>query len=173
MPDPQGDLMEAALEAAQEAGRAALRHFRRGIAVSHKPDGSPVSEADLAAERITQLGGEPDLNPAVLAERSHTEYAPGKDLPDMIREDLVAERIAIATYSEIVRWLGDADPTTRRLLEHRTREIEALGQIAQAGLTAATPEVLVLEWIEPGARTATTDEALGRGRAGELELNLQ
>src|SRR4029453_3500393 len=72
--------------------------------------------ADLAAERITQLGGEPDLNPAVLAERSHTEYAPGKDLSDMIREDLVAERIAIVTYAEIVPWLGATDPTTRRLL---------------------------------------------------------
>jgi bacterioferritin len=80
--------------------------------------------ADLAAERITQLGGEPDLNPAVLATRSHTEYLPGKDLPDMIREDLVAERIAIVTYAEIVRWLGDADPTTRRLMEQLLAEEE-------------------------------------------------
>jgi bacterioferritin len=80
--------------------------------------------ADLAAERITQLGGEPDLNPAVLAKRSHTEYAPGKDLSDMIREDLVAERIAIVTYAEIVRWLGDADPTTRRLMEQLLAEEE-------------------------------------------------
>jgi bacterioferritin len=80
--------------------------------------------ADLAAERITQLGGEPDLNPAVLAERSHTEYAPGKDLSDMIREDLVAERIAIVTYAEIVRWLGDTDPTTRRLMEQLLAEEE-------------------------------------------------
>ncbi|MGH8836238.1 MAG: ferritin-like domain-containing protein [Actinomycetes bacterium] len=80
--------------------------------------------ADLAAERITQLGGEPDLNPAVLAERSHTEYVPGKDLPDMIREDLVAERIAIVTYAEIARWLGDADPTTRRLMEQLLAEEE-------------------------------------------------
>lgn len=80
--------------------------------------------ADLAAERITQLGGDPDFNPAVLAARSHTEYVPGKDLPDMIREDLVAERIAIATYAEIVRWLGDADPTTRRLLEQLLAEEE-------------------------------------------------
>ena len=80
--------------------------------------------ADLAAERITQLGGEPDLNPAVLATRSHTEYAPGKDLADMIREDLVAERIAIITYAEIVRWLGDADPTTRRLMEQLLAEEE-------------------------------------------------
>jgi bacterioferritin len=73
--------------------------------------------ADLAAERISQLGGEPDFNPAVLAARSHTEYAPGTDLRDMIAEDLVAERIAIASYAEIARWLGDGDPTTRRLIE--------------------------------------------------------
>ena len=73
--------------------------------------------ADLAAERIVQLGGEPDLNPAVLAERSHTEYVPAEDLRAMIEEDLVAERIAIATYSEIVRWLGADDPTTRRMME--------------------------------------------------------
>ena len=77
--------------------------------------------ADLAAERITQLGGDPDFNPAVLAAR---EYAPGKDLPDMIREDLVAERIAIATYAEIARWLGAADPTTRRLIEQLLAEEE-------------------------------------------------
>jgi bacterioferritin len=73
--------------------------------------------ADLAAERITQLGGEPDLNPAILAGRSHTQYAPGTDLRDMIAEDLVAERIAISSYAEIARWLGDGDPTTRRLIE--------------------------------------------------------
>jgi bacterioferritin len=82
------------------------------------------SHADLAAERVAQLGGEPDLNPAVLAERSHTQYVPGGDLQDMIREDLVAERIAIATYAEIARWLGDADPTTRRLMEHLLAEEE-------------------------------------------------
>lgn len=80
--------------------------------------------ADLAAERISQLGGEPDFNPAVLAERSHTEYMPGKDLLSMIEEDLVAERIAISTYGEIVRWLGDADPTTRRVVEELLAEEE-------------------------------------------------
>ena len=72
---------------------------------------------DLAAERIVQLGGTPDFNPAVLVERSHTEYVPGSDLRDMIEEDLVAERIAIASYTEIARWLSDADPTTRRVVE--------------------------------------------------------
>jgi bacterioferritin len=73
--------------------------------------------ADRLATRIVQLQGEPDLNPESLVARSHSEYAEGKDLAEMIREDLVAERIAISSYQEIVRWLGDADSTTRRLFE--------------------------------------------------------
>lgn len=73
--------------------------------------------ADMIAERITQLGGEPDFNPATLTTRSHSEYVEGKNLSDMIREDLVAERIAIESYSEIIRYLGDNDPTSRRVME--------------------------------------------------------
>lgn len=73
--------------------------------------------ADRIAERITQLGGEPDLNPAGLATRSHSEYVEGTDLVDMIKENLVAERIAIESYAEIIRFLGDNDPTTRRMME--------------------------------------------------------
>jgi bacterioferritin len=75
------------------------------------------SHADAICNRIVQLNGEPDLNPKGLADRSHSEYAEGTDLVSMIREDLVAERIAIETYAEIVRWLGDGDPTSRRLME--------------------------------------------------------
>ncbi len=73
--------------------------------------------ADWVARRITQLQGEPDFNPATLLERSHAEYVPTLDLVDIIREDLVAERVAIASYQEIARWLGDDDPTSRRLIE--------------------------------------------------------
>jgi bacterioferritin len=73
--------------------------------------------ADLVAKRIAELGGTPNLNPAGLAERSHAQYGEGETLIDMIREDLIAERIAIGTYSEIVRWLGNDDPTTRRMME--------------------------------------------------------
>jgi bacterioferritin len=72
---------------------------------------------DWVADRITQLGGEPDFNPKDLATRSHSEYVEGNDLASMIKEDLVAERIAIDSYSEIVRWLGDGDPTTRKMIE--------------------------------------------------------
>jgi bacterioferritin len=73
--------------------------------------------ADAVAERITQLGGVPNMNPDGLATRSHAEYVERDGLEEMIREDLVAERIAIETYSEIARWLSDDDPTTRRLIE--------------------------------------------------------
>ncbi len=72
---------------------------------------------DRIAHRITQLGGEPDFNPEGLATRSHSEYVEGSDLVDMIREDLVAERVAIESYGEIIRYLGENDPTTRRMLE--------------------------------------------------------
>ena len=73
--------------------------------------------ADQIAERITQLGGAPDFSPEGLATRSHAEYVEGGSLEDMIKEDLVAERIAIDSYGEIVRYIGDKDPTTRRLME--------------------------------------------------------
>jgi bacterioferritin len=75
------------------------------------------THADALALRITQLGGEPNYNPEGLAGRSHSQYVEGKTLTDMIKEDLVAERIAIEVYGEIVRYIGDADPTTRRLME--------------------------------------------------------
>ena len=73
--------------------------------------------ADWVAERITQLGGEPDFRPTTLADRSASEYVEGKTLVDMIKEDLIAERIAIQSYSEIIRWLGEGDPTSRVLIE--------------------------------------------------------
>ena len=73
--------------------------------------------ADLLATRIVQLGGAPNFSPEGLASRSHAEYVEGETLLEMIREDLVAERIAIDSYGEVVRYLGNDDPTTRRMLE--------------------------------------------------------
>jgi bacterioferritin len=73
--------------------------------------------ADQISLRITQLGGAPDYSPASLAERSHSQYVEGKGLADMIREDLVAERIAIESYTEMIRYVGEDDITTRRMLE--------------------------------------------------------
>ncbi len=73
--------------------------------------------ADLLAARIVQLGGEPDFAPDSLAPRSHAEYVAGHTLTQMIQENLVAERIAIDSYRDMVRYLGDRDPTTSELLK--------------------------------------------------------
>src|SRR5882724_10452026 len=73
--------------------------------------------ADLIARRIVQLKGEPDFNPEGLLTRSHAEYVEGNTLIDMIREDLVAERIAIDSYREMITYFGNDDPTSRRMLE--------------------------------------------------------
>jgi len=75
------------------------------------------AHADLIAERIVQLGGEPNFSPEGLATRSHSEYVEGKDLIDMIKEDLVAERIAIDSYREIAAYFAPFDATSRRLME--------------------------------------------------------
>jgi bacterioferritin len=98
--------------------------------------------ADRIAERITQLGGEPNFSPEGLSTRSHSEYVEGTTLTDMIREDLVAERIAIESYSEIVRYLGENDPTSRRMMEEILAKEEEhaedmrtlIQRVSQAGL---------------------------------------
>jgi bacterioferritin len=73
--------------------------------------------ADQIAERIVQLGGEPNFSPDGILARSHSEYVEGKNLEDMIKENLVAERVAIDSYREMIAYIGDDDPTTRRMLE--------------------------------------------------------
>jgi bacterioferritin len=98
--------------------------------------------ADRIAQRITELGGAPDFNPEGLAARSHSQYIEGKTLTDMIKEDLVAERIAIESYSEIIRYLGENDPTSRRLMEeilakeeeHAEDMLSLLDRVGKAGL---------------------------------------
>jgi bacterioferritin len=114
-----------------------LRYQRHAISakgVNHQPVAAEFTEhaqselehALAVADRISQLGGEPDLSPEHLAERSQTEYRTfgDSDLVGMLKENLVAERIVIQSYQEIVRWLGDGDPTTRRLLERILGEEE-------------------------------------------------
>ena len=76
-----------------------------------------MAHADLIAKRITELGGEPDFSPNGLSERSHAEYVAGDTLIAMIKEDLIAERIAIESYREMIAYLGDTDPTTQRMLK--------------------------------------------------------
>jgi bacterioferritin len=96
---------------------AAGIHAQAVAAEFQEHAGQEQEHADMIAGRITQLGGEPDLDPQGLATRSHSEYIEGTTLLDMIQEDLVAERVAIESYSEMIRYIGDNDPTTRRMLE--------------------------------------------------------
>ena len=79
--------------------------------------GEEQGHADEIAARIVQLGGAPNLNPDGLASRSHSQYHDGDDLAEMLKEDLIAERIAIDTYRDIIQYLGNDDPTTRRMME--------------------------------------------------------
>ncbi|MBS1790351.1 MAG: ferritin-like domain-containing protein [Acidobacteria bacterium] len=73
--------------------------------------------ADRIAQRIKQLGGKPEMNPAVISKNSHSEYVEGATLTEMLKEDLIAERIAIESYREMINYFGDKDPTSRRLME--------------------------------------------------------
>jgi len=95
--------------------------------------------ADMVAQRITQLQGEPNFNPEGLATRSHSEYVEGNTLVEMIREDLVAERIAIESYSEIIRWLSNDDPTTRVLIEEILKKEEEHADDLSNMLTTLNP----------------------------------
>jgi bacterioferritin len=79
--------------------------------------GEEQGHADEIAERIKQLGGKPEMDPSGLTGRSHSEYKEGDSVAEMLKEDLVAERIAIESYREMIRFFGDKDPTTRRMLE--------------------------------------------------------
>jgi bacterioferritin len=76
-----------------------------------------TAHGDKLAERIVQLGGEPDFSPATLLQRSHADYDESSDLKAMVRANLVAERIAVEAYRQMIALVGDKDPTTRRLLE--------------------------------------------------------
>ena len=78
----------------------------------------------MIAERINQLGGDPDFNPATIAHRTATEYGTGTDLLKLVEEDLVAERIVIMVYKEMIEWFGQNDPTTRRMLEDILKDEE-------------------------------------------------
>jgi len=83
-----------------------------------------AAHADRIAERIVQLGGEPDFAPATLLQRSHADYDESRELKAMVRANLVAERVAVETYRQMIQLIGDKDPTTRRLLEEVLRDEE-------------------------------------------------
>ena len=109
--------------------------------------GEEQQHADMIAQRITQLDGKPNLSPEGLLSRSHSEYVEGHDVVEMIEEDLVAERIAIDSYREIIQYLGNDDPTTRRMMEEilakEEEHAEDLGtmleELGKKGEPAAEP----------------------------------
>ncbi|WP_313623547.1 bacterioferritin [Achromobacter sp.] len=101
------------------------RHYFMARGLNAEPVAAEFAEhatqeqdhADKLAERIVQLGGEPNLSPKGLLERSHSEYVECKSLEEMIKENLIAERIAIDSYRQMIEYIGEQDSTTRRLLE--------------------------------------------------------
>src|SRR5580765_7319193 len=107
--------------------------------------------ADSLAERIQQLGGKPNFDPKGLLERSVSQYVEGETLADMIREDLIAERIVIDVYKEMVRYFGDNDPTTRILIEELLKKEEEHASDLSDLLFIANPETGKSEGEDPGA----------------------
>ncbi len=102
----------------QTLRKRAREHIAQGaVTPGYHADRDEQRHADQIAARITQLGGAPDFSPDGLITRSHAEYVEGDTLEEMIKEDLVAERIAIDSYREIIAYLGEKDPTSRRLME--------------------------------------------------------
>lgn len=117
--------------------------------------------ADRIAERIKQLGGKPEMNPSKIAALSHSEYVEGTSLEDMLREDLVAERIAIQSYREMIKFFGHEDPTSRRLMEEILAvEEEHADDIADL-LFAVEPDN-----VENTSKLYFAEEVPGRSDAG-------
>lgn len=106
--------------------------------------------ADLLAERIQQLGGKPDFNPKNLLERSVSQYVEGETLGDMIREDLIAERIVIEVYQDMIRYFGNDDPTTRVILEELLHDEEEHADDLADLLYIVNPETAQTEGQDPG-----------------------
>lgn len=126
------ELLNAALASEWICVLRYLRHYYMAAGLMMDPIKGEFLEhakqeqehADMIAERITQLGGAPDLNPAVFADRSPTQYQEGADLQEMIKENLISERIVIDYYRELILYIGDQDTTTKRIIEHILAEEE-------------------------------------------------
>ena len=106
---------------------------------------------DMIAERIQQLGGKPDFNPASLLRRSVSQYIEGETLADMIREDLIAERMVIEVYQEMIRFFGNNDPTPRTMIEHILSEEEEHASDLSDLLFVVDPHTGETEGRDPGA----------------------
>jgi bacterioferritin len=112
--------------------------------------------ADAIADRIQQLGGKPDFNPKSLLERSASQYVEGGNLAEMVKEDLVAERIVIEVYSEMIRYFGDNDPTTRVLIEKILRDEEEHASDLSDLLYVVDPQTGKTEGQDPGTEPLHT-----------------
>lgn len=106
--------------------------------------------ADMIAERIQQLGGKPDFNPKSLLERSVSQYVEGETLADMIKEDLIAERIVIDVYQEMIRYFANNDPTTRKMIEQILADEEEHASELADLLYVTNPETGKTEGQDPG-----------------------
>lgn len=124
-------------------GRAVADEFKE-----HADD--EREHADVIAERIQQLGGKPDFNPASLLQRSVAQYVEGETLADMIREDLIAERTVIDVYQEMIHFFGEKDPTTRRLLEHIKAQEEEHATDLSDFLYIVNPQSGETAGLDPG-----------------------
>src|SRR5215813_3474925 len=125
--------------------------YGKGVADEFKEHADAEREhADLIAERIQQLGGKPDFNPKSLLERSVSQYVEGESLGDMIREDLIAERIVIDVYRDMIKFFGDKDPTTRVLIEEILQDEEEHASDLSDLLFVVNPSTGETEVQDPG-----------------------
>jgi bacterioferritin len=139
-------------------GRAVAEEFKEHA-------DSEREHADEIAERIQQLGGKPDFNPASLLQRSVSQYIEGETLSDMIREDLIAERMVIEVYQEMIRFFGNNDPTTRRLIEHILAEEEEHAADLSDLLYVVNPHTGETEGRDPGTDPLSIERSRQSERA--------
>ncbi|HTC77599.1 MAG TPA: ferritin-like domain-containing protein [Terriglobales bacterium] len=134
---------------------------------------SEREHADSIAERIQQLGGKPDFNPRSLLERSASQYVEGESLAQMIREDLIAERVVIEVYQDMIRHFGSDDPTTRVMMEKILHDEEEHASDLADLLYIADPTTGETQGKDPGADPLRIDSRSGDGSQRENRQNAQ
>lgn len=146
----------------------------KGVADEFKEHADAEREhADMLAERIQQLGGKPDFNPKSLLERSVSQYVEGETLADMIREDLIAERVVIEVYQEMIRYFGNNDPTTRVIMEKLLHDEEEHADDLSDLLYIVNPETAETEGQDPGTEPLRIHGGDGTRQRGETQRRAQ
>src|SRR4051812_28224359 len=139
----------------------------KGVADEFKEHADAEREhADMIAERIQQLGGKPDFNPRSLVERSASQYVEGETLADMIREDLIAERVVIEVYTDMIRYFGDKDPTTRTIIEEILADEEEHASDLADLLYVVDPHTGEERGQDPGTDPLSIQKRLGGKQQG-------